>query len=406
LGSAGSKAFLPVFSSHPFTGGRADRVTHAVIMVHGLMADADSYFADAMGFVRAAGEVLVIAPWFGNETVGGSFWTGRGNDETAAESVCWSEEGWVTGGDDVNHRIASFAALDALVLQLRSKESLGGRDAIGASFPNLEQITVSGFSAGCQMTTRWAFFSGVLIDERRSVRTQVVAGDCGTYLYLTRDRPTSFCTSLKDTGPKHTCDRFAVPANDTMSRCPTFNNYKIGLSFPDDYYETHSYLRPFAARGSSALQKAIEAFPAKDLRLLLGLQDVCQCNITGFENDPGCYHPGHTCLPSLEAGCCDTWPDSMTSNAVDSFCEAMLTGSNRLQRGLNWLSYLRWFYGSGSGQPVRFDFFQGGHDDKAMGRSDVWQQWALGVSSAAEHTVSAWNIARNDDDPMDEPIYA
>ena len=82
----------------------------------------------------------------------------------------------------------------------------------------------------------------------------------------------------------------------------------------------------------------------------------------------------------------------------------MLTGSNRLQRGLNWLSYLRWFYGSGGEQPVRFDFFQGGHDARAMMRSDVWQQWALGAAS--EHIVSAWNVASSEDDSTVETIYA
>ena len=166
---------------------------------------------------------------------------------------------------------------------------------------------------------------------------------------------------------------------------------------------------------------------------MLGELDVCQCNLVGYINDAAkCYHnvsaammgPNllargiispdvveeevivkkewsgaataaagasmeemvnaltklRVCTPATPAeqgkGCCDTWPDSKTHNAVAFTCAAVWGGTNRLQRGLNWLAHLRHMY-SGSFEP-RFAFFNGGHSDKAMGHSEAYREWVFG----------------------------
>lgn len=137
---------------------------------------------------------------------------------------------------------------------------------------------------------------------------------------------------------------------------------------------------------------------------MVGDRDVCQCNLPGFRNDPNvCYHNVESarigersqegedlvrlrvfalarCTPGLASeqarGCCDTWPDSHSHNAVDFECAAVWGGTNRLQRALNWVAHLRWLYG-GDFIP-KVGFFEGGHDDSAMGHSDQFREWVFG----------------------------
>ena len=67
----------------------------------------------------------------------------------------------------------------------------------------------------------------------------------------------------------------------------------------------------------------------------------------------------------------------------DWSCGAVLGGSNRLQRGLNWLGHLRHLYAGAHFQP-RHGFFAGGHDDQAMARSEPYQRWMFGDDKAGE----------------------
>ena len=94
---------------------------------------------------------------------------------------------------------------------------------------------------------------------------------------------------------------------------------------------------------------------ALDIRYLFGTADVCDCSAAGYENAAMCYptpSAATSCAPDSEGGadaqtgvaCCDTYPDSTTRNWLDTDGAAMLPGSTRLQRGLNYVGYLgaRW----------------------------------------------------------------
>lgn len=190
-GTARPGAFLPLFSSLPlYSGGSAGRspqtnypeVTRALVFLHGLGANADVYFKDGLAIAEAnspADTTLVVAPWFGNEIVSKEMWFGNGTAEPnpATVSLCFRHAVWSSGGDDETQAISSFSALDELVNQLKkrmpvqistaaSADSVSvGEEASGFShlFPNLKEITISGFSAGCQSTSRWAFFSDALL---------------------------------------------------------------------------------------------------------------------------------------------------------------------------------------------------------------------------------------------------
>ena len=88
---------------------------------------------------------------------------------------------------------------------------------------------------------------------------------------------------------------------------------------------------------------ALDRFARKDIQLISGAADACNCNTDGYENSAYCYPtPALACKPDAFGGdgCCDTWPDATTSNALDTSCEAMVQGSNRLQRGLLYAQHL------------------------------------------------------------------
>jgi hypothetical protein len=102
--------FLPVYASHPLVtaergGAIFSKVTHAVVWVHGLSGDANTYFCDGMAAVAAAEktpEVLSIAPWFGNEQVTGNQWSTANSDSAANDSasIFWTTSRWLSGGDN------------------------------------------------------------------------------------------------------------------------------------------------------------------------------------------------------------------------------------------------------------------------------------------------------------------
>merc|ERR1719469_1697124 len=165
-------------------------------------------------------------------------------------------------------------------------------------------------------------------------------------MYLDGRRPARACSSLRDTGPAHFCTTFAAP---DAAACPGFDNYKYGLTDLSDVSATNLYLTAYA-NNATVLAQAVAAYPLRDVRYLLGEYDTCNCNTAGYANPHGYCYPAATaaaCSPNADGGslsgrgCCDTYPDSNTSNALAVGCEALLQGSNRLQRGRNYLSYLQ-----------------------------------------------------------------
>jgi hypothetical protein len=81
--------FLPIFSSCPDCAGTAAASTYtaAVIWIHGLSGDANSYYCAGTSSIEAAGAestTLSIAPWFGDTQVSLSEWGGTGTSNTSS----------------------------------------------------------------------------------------------------------------------------------------------------------------------------------------------------------------------------------------------------------------------------------------------------------------------------------
>ena len=233
-------------------------------------------------------------------------------------------------------------------------------------------------------------------------RIRFVVGDPSSYLYLDSRRPAEECLALANTGTSHSCKSFSA-SNTALKDCSGYNDYKYGLNLDD--LEANSYVKPFK-ESANQLDKLRSAFPKQDLRFMLGDQDYCNCNTENFENSKHCYPlrnredplgvlfknysqgkhhrteaptfpPALVCLPDKHGGhgCCDTWPDAFDHNAMDTKCGGMVQGTNRLQRGINFLDYLKDYYGGSS--YFNYDFFTGGHDFPSMVQHPTFQRWAF-----------------------------
>jgi hypothetical protein len=287
----------------------------------------------------------------------GSVWKVLGDTPLGQVSTCWKTSSWLQGGNSypsASNGKSSFTLVDALVKAVRASKA----------FPNLQQVTLAGYSAGCQLVSRWSFFSSVAMD------TNAIVGDCGTYLYFDEMRPHSSCTSLSNTGVQHDCNAFGVPNTD----CPGYHEYKFGLDLSTT--ASNNYVAPFAS-DPSLLEEALTNFSYKNIRFLHGENDVCLCTFPGMDNDAVCFPQGVQCAPTEYDGCCDTYPDAADRNACQSGCEAMLTGSNRLQRGINYARYLEQFYSKrGVNYQAQISFFDGLHDNTAWSLDYAFSLWA------------------------------
>lgn len=358
--NATASVFLPVYASLPLFGVVDPSVTIGAIYLHGLGGDANTYYCTgAVHGSRGRAGVVTIAPWFGNEQVTRAYWepgTGSG------ESSWWDTSRWMQGGDNSPSPprfTTSFDALDAIVAALRN----------ATAFPNLRLVTFVGFSAGAQLLGRYAFATRAGAPGAPPPHVRFVVSDASSYLYLDATRGADACRPLRDTGPAWGCTDFSAPP---PSQCATYDTYKYGLVGID---QASLYLRPLADPAVRAA--AIAAFGAKDVLLMLGDDDVCNCNSPGYANGPACVHAALTCAPNAAGprGCCDTFPDSVTANDLAVDCGAALQGSNRLQRGLLYAAHLRAVFGGAARNVTTLPGVA--HNNSGLYASDAFQRSAF-----------------------------
>ena len=371
--------FLPVYATLP-AGVLGDAVyeniTTAVIYLHGLLGDANSYFCE--GAMASAGHqgVLTLAPWFGNEQIDAAVWGAPAGEEGA--SAFWSlSSRWLTGGntspsaDGESPQTRFSTAFDALDALLAALHSLSG-------FPNLRLITLAGFSAGAQLASRYAVASmtGTPPEPPSAAPTErIIVSNPSSLMYLDSRRPVPDCRPLRDTGADWSCNDFASPPE--APDCTDFDEYKYGVA--NASYQ-NGYMTLFD-EDPAVRAAAVRRFASKDVIWIFGSLDVCNCNTPAFGNEPSCYIEGETCLPDAAGGtgCCDTAPDGL-SNMVDFSCEAMVQGSNRLQRGILYTDYLQRFYEEAGEHYAQRRFFGAfAHNNSGEYASAAFQRYAFSV---------------------------
>lgn len=181
---------------------RNERITRAVVMVHGQGRDADNYFRTTVAAAFLAGaldDTMVISLRFASRD-------GGCNDTLADGEVNWpcSGNSWRAGGPAVN--AAPLTSYDFADTVLRK---LARRDV----FPNLRAIVVAGHSAGGQFASRYAMANTV--HESLGVPVTYVVSNPSSYGYPAPDRPSADGSRV---GP------FGEGRN-----CTTFNRWPYGL---------------------------------------------------------------------------------------------------------------------------------------------------------------------------------
>ena len=243
---------LPCCWSHPI-GQKNGHIQRIVIVIHGVLRNADEYFPNMLAAVEQAGKqdsTLVIAPQFLIEEDAVRF-------DLPAEIPYWGGEwgeAWKKGDESLttdtyprSFQISSFEILDLLIKQVADPQN----------FPNLRQIVVAGHSAGGQFVNRYAAGTQIEDSLQQDIALRYIVANPSTYVYFNGDR------RVEDT-----TDQFAIPENPD----PDYDDYKYGLE------ELNSYM---SAPGA---QRIRERYPQKDVVYLLGGEDTREAHLEQTPN--------------------------------------------------------------------------------------------------------------------------
>ncbi len=151
-------------------------VTRAVIVVHGVLRDADYYYdtgviaADAEHVLR---DTLVIAPQFVEK--------GDMAGHTVSTQTLYWDATWPGGSDAVAPApISTYDVFDAMIARLSD----------ASRFPRLRQIVVLGHSAGGQIVQRYAVVGkATQLDGAGRIPVRLIVSNPSSYLYFSDWRP-------------------------------------------------------------------------------------------------------------------------------------------------------------------------------------------------------------------------
>jgi dipeptidyl aminopeptidase/acylaminoacyl peptidase len=196
--------------------------TRAVVVVHGVLRDADAYFATGQAVLQKAGQrhTLLVAPQFVEaEDLSGH--------RVPKNTLRW-DDNWPGGSDAVAPApVSTYDVFDAILQRLADRRR----------FPAVREVIVVGHSAGGQIVQRYAVVGrGPSIVASR-VNVHLVVANPSSYLYFDGYRP--------------------YP----QSNCPGFNTWRYGLKGAP----------PYVSGSATALEKR---YVARHVTYLLGTADT------------------------------------------------------------------------------------------------------------------------------------
>ncbi len=233
----GQTARALVYRTHALET-KNEKITRALIMVHGAGRDADNYYRTAMAATFLAGafdDTIVIAPRFASNNDRGC------RDTLATNEVNWSCNGdsWRSGGEATGtSKLTSYDLMDEIMKKLARKDV----------FPNLKAIVLSGHSAGGQYVTRYEMANKV--HDSLGVPITYVVSNPSSYAYLDPERPSGANTELRAFGDGR--------------NCTTFDNWPYGLKSRSGYTRTiadDQLKKQLASRNVTYLLGEIDILP-------------------------------------------------------------------------------------------------------------------------------------------------
>jgi len=257
----GPKGAFPLYVSADWSGPLPE-ITRAVLVLHGVLRNADVYFRSAKGAQAAAGDAgkatIMIAPQFLAGIDVEAF-------DLPADTLRWTLTGW-EGGDAAiaPAPVSSFEALDAILSKLADRRL----------FPNLKQVVVAGHSGGAQVVQRYAIATkGEQVLTREGIGVRYVVANPSSYAYFSGDRPDPLIAAS----------------------CPGYNDWKFGMEKRPPY---------LADPTVAALE---QAYVARRVIYLLGTLDTdpnhpaldksCMAEAEG----PYRYARGHAYVAAMQA---------------------------------------------------------------------------------------------------------
>jgi hypothetical protein len=199
IGLNGSARSL-VYRSHPLSA-KNDRISRALVIVHGQGRNGDGYFRTGMAAAFLAGaleDTIVVSPRFASNQ-------GSCQDKLEANEINWrcSGDSWRSGAPALNfEKLTSYDLGDAILRRLADK----------TVFPNLKAIVLTGHSAGGQYVSRYGMANQV--HEKLGVPVTYVVSNPSSYAWPDAMRP-------RDDG--------AVGEYREGRNCTTFNEWPYGF---------------------------------------------------------------------------------------------------------------------------------------------------------------------------------
>lgn len=214
------------FGSGSLDGDRA--ATRAVIVVHGVLRDADYYYdTGALAIARAhATHTLLVAPQF----VEWGDLRGRG----VPKNTLWWDGRWPGGSDALSPApVSTYDVFDAMIARLSDRRR----------FPSMREIVLVGHSAGGQIVQRYAVVGKApQLDPGSRVPVHLIVANPSSYFYFGNARP--------------------VP----QAGCADFNRWRYGLAGAPPYVvgTDASLERRYVARHVTYLLGTADTNPRED----------------------------------------------------------------------------------------------------------------------------------------------
>lgn len=245
-----------------------DRVTRALIMIHGTNRNADHYFDTAKAAAFLAGAIddaVVIAPRIV-----------CGTDPLEPNEINWpcGGDSWRSGGMSTTHpALSSFDIVDEILRKLARK----------SVFPNMKAIVVAGHSAGGQFVNRYEMSNSV--HDTLGVPVSYVVANPSSYAWPDPTR----ALPVDDALPANAVAGWNVETAHTKftfgpfdaSKAPNYDRWPTGLA-----NRTGAYT---AKLSDEQLKKQLVSRPTT---YLLGQVDTLP--LGGFDSSPAAMAQGAT----------------------------------------------------------------------------------------------------------------